>query len=119
MKTIKKLNNFALIFCFLFYLTCYLRFVGQIFLTVVQVLTAIYLTIKIFSKINNDIIKNPIKTYWIIILFNAAILFSFFHRIMWDDTLQIVFITIIPNITAIYFFRILIKYENLQFSDKN
>jgi hypothetical protein len=35
---------------------------------------------------------------------------------MWNDTLQIVFITIIPNVTTIYFFRILIKYENLQFS---
>ena len=116
MKTIKKLNNFALIICFLFYLTCYLRFAGQIFLTVIQVITAIYLTIKIFSKINDDIIKNQIKTYWITIISNAAILFSFFHDIMWNDTLQIVFVTLIPNVTAIYFFIILIKYENLQFS---
>lgn len=115
MKTIKKLNNFALIICFLFYLTCYLRFVGQTFITVVQAITAIYLTIKIFSKINDDIIKNQIKTYWMIIISNAVILFSFFHEIMWNDTLQIVFITIIPNVTTIYFFRILIKYENLQF----
>jgi hypothetical protein len=118
MKTIKKLNNFALIICFLFYLTCYLRFAGQIFLTVVQILTAIYLSIKIFSKINNDILKGQIKIYWMTIIFNAAILFSFFHKIMWNDFLQIVFVTIIPNITAIYFFRILLKYENLQFTDQ-
>ena len=116
MKTIKKLNNFALIICFLFYLTCYLRFAGQIFLAVIQAITAIYLTIKIFSKINDDIIKNQIKIYWMIIISNAVILFSFFNKIMWNDALQIVFVTIIPNVTAIYFFRILIKYENLQFS---
>lgn len=114
MKTIKKLNNFALIICFLFYLTCYLRFTGQIFLTVIQILTAIYLTIKIFSKTNRESIKKQIITYWTIIVFNATILFSFFSFIMWNDFLQIVFVTLIPNITAIYFYRIVLKYENLR-----
>jgi hypothetical protein len=38
---------------------------------------------------------------------------------MWNDTLQIVFVTIIPNVTAIYFFRILIKYETYNFTGKN
>ncbi|PIF31495.1 hypothetical protein CLU81_1985 [Flavobacterium sp. 9] len=115
MKTIKKLNNFALILCFLFYLTCYLRFVGQAFLTIIQILTAIFLTVKIFSKPNNLSIKNQIKTYWIITILNAIILFSFFHTIMWNDFLQVAFVTIIPNLTAIYFYKILLKYESLRF----
>lgn len=116
MKTIKKINNFALIICFLFYLTCYLRFAGQLFLAIIQILTAIFITIKIFSKPNNLSLKNKIKTYWIITIVNAVILFSFFHMIMWNDFLQVVFVTIIPNVTAIYFYKILLKYENLRFT---
>jgi len=115
MTTLKQINNFALISCFLLYLTCYLRFVGQSFLPIVQILTAIYLTYNFFSKSNNHKIKNQIKTYWVVTAVNAIILFSFFNFIMWNDFLQIVFVTLIPNITAIYFYRILIKCENLGF----
>ncbi|KRB57199.1 hypothetical protein ASD98_02635 [Flavobacterium sp. Root186] len=115
MVSTKSMNKFALIICFLFYLTCYLRFAGQAFLLIVQLISAIFLSIEIFSKPNNYKIKNQIKTYWTVTILNAIILFSFFNFIMWNDFLQVVFVTLIPNITAIYFYRILIKCENLGF----
>lgn len=111
----KSINKLAIIICFLFYLTCYLRFAGQAFLLLIQSISAIFLTIEIFPKPNNYKIKKQIKTYWAVTVLNAIILFSFFNYIMWNDFLQVVFVTIIPNITAIYFYRILIKCENLGF----
>ena len=115
MISTKSFNKFALIICFLFYLTCYLRFAGQAFLLIVQLISAIFLTVEIFSKPNNYKIKNQIKTYWIVTILNSVILLQFFSFIMWNDFLQVVFVTLIPNITAIYFYRILIKCENLEF----
>jgi hypothetical protein len=107
----KTINKFAFAICFLFYLTCYLRFVGQAFLLIVQVISAFFLTVEIFSKPDNYKIKNQIKKYWTVTILNAIILLSFFSFIMWNDFLQVVFVTLIPNITAIYFFQILTKQK--------
>jgi len=104
----KAFNKFAIIICIIFYLTCYLRFVGQAFLCMVQMITAVFLTIEIFSK-NLNQFKKEIKIYWLVAIANAIIFISFFHFIMWNDLLQVLFVTIVPNITAIYFFRILTK----------
>jgi len=110
----KTINKFAIIICIIFYLTCYLRFAGQAFLCLFQIISAVFLTIQIFSKHINHF-KKEIKIYWLVTIANALLLISFFHFIMWNDFLQVLFVTIIPNSTAIYFFRILIKitdYEN-------
>lgn len=110
----KTINKFAIIICIIFYLTCYLRFAGQALLCIVQIISAVFLTIEIFSKEIN-LLKNKIKIYWMVTIANALLLISFFHFIMWNDFLQVLFVTIIPNIAAIYFFKILIKttdYEN-------
>lgn len=115
MKYFKSLNNLAIIVCILFYLTCYLRFIGQGFLCFVQMITAIFLTFEIFSKKIVTFKKN-IKIYWLISLSNLALLIAFFHFIMWNDFLQFIFVTLLPNIMAIYFFRLLnkfIEYEKI------
>jgi hypothetical protein len=111
MISLKQFNIFACIVCILLYLTCYFRFVGQSFLSITNVISAIFLTIQIFSKPKNEIIKKDITKYWVITILNFTLLFSFFNVIMWNDFLQIVFVSIIPNITAIYFIKILIKQE--------
>lgn len=111
MISLKQFNFFACIICFLLYLTCYFRFIGQSFLTATNIISAIFLSIQIFSKPNNSDIKNDLKRYWLITILNLTILFSFFQMIMWNDFLQVFFVTIIPNITAIYFIKILIKEE--------
>ena len=113
MISLKQFNLFACVICLLLYLTCYFRFIGQSFLTATNVLSAIFLTIEIFSKPNNEIIKKDIKKYWLITILNLAVLFLFFQIIMWNDFLQVVFVTIIPNVTAFYFIKILIKQENI------
>lgn len=113
MKLLLSINKFALIICFLFYLTCYLRFIGQAFLCTVQIITALFITVEIFSKQLK--FKKDIKLYWLVTIANATLLFSFFHSIMSNDFFQILFVSLIPNITAIYFFKLLIKtvdYEN-------
>jgi hypothetical protein len=120
MINLKQFNIFACIVCFLLYLTCYFRFIGQSFLTITNMISAIFLTIQIFSKLNNNNnIQKDIKRYWLITILNLAILFSFFQIIMWNAFLQVVFVTIIPNITAIYFIKILIKHENNQYHESN
>ncbi|TDP00996.1 hypothetical protein EV145_105378 [Flavobacterium sp. 245] len=115
MVTLRQINIFALVICFLLYLTCYFRFAGQALLTITQIISGIFVTIEIFSKPKNYKIKSQIKTYWIVTILNIIVLFSFFNFIMWNDFLQVTFVTLIPNITAIYFYRILIKYEDLGF----
>ncbi len=111
MITAKQIIFFAFIICFLLYLTCYFRFAGQAILSVIQIISAIFLTFEVFSQQGLLEIKKQVKTYWISTILNIGILFCFFSLIIWNDFLQIVFVTLIPNITAIYFFRILIKYE--------
>lgn len=113
MKRLVSINKFALIVCFLFYMTCYLRFIGQAFLCTVQIITALIITFEIFS--NQVKFKKSIKIYWLATITNSILLFSFFQSIMSNDFFQILFVTLIPNITAIYFFKLLIKildYEN-------
>lgn len=95
-------------------MTCYLRFTGQLFLCSVQIITALFITFEIFSK-QQQKFKKDIKVYWLVIIANALLFFSFFHDIMRNDFLQILFVTLIPNVTAFYFFKLLIKtvdYEN-------
>jgi hypothetical protein len=111
MITLKQINIYAFVICFLLYLTCYFRFAGQAILTTTQLISAIILSIEIFSKPKNRTIKNELKIYWSITVINIVILFWFFSFIMWNDFLQVFFVTITPNLTAIYFFRILIKYK--------
>lgn len=113
MKTLLSLNRFAIIICFLFYLTCYLRFAGQLFLCGIQIISAITISIIIFQKSFYSF-KNSLLIYWISTIINILILFLFFRTIMWNDFLQVLFVTIIPNITAIYFFRLVIKIENYE-----
>jgi hypothetical protein len=111
MIKLKQINIYAFVICFLLYLTCYFRFAGQAILTATQLISAIILSITIFSKSKNSLIKKELKNYWLITITNMIVLFWFFSFIMWNDFLQVVFVTLIPNLTAIYFFRILIKYE--------
>lgn len=113
MITLKQINIIAFIVCILLYLTCYLRFAGQALLTIVQVFSAFAVTIQVFTKQNMEDIKKRIRNYWLIIILNAIVLFSFFENIMWNDFLQILFVTIIPNITAIYFIKTLTKINNI------
>ncbi|KFF05321.1 hypothetical protein B0A68_07010 [Flavobacterium reichenbachii] len=114
MITLKRINIYAFTICFLLYLTCYFRFAGQAILTVTQLISAIILSTTIFSKPKNSLIKKELKNYCLITITNMIILFWFFSFIMWNDFLQVLFVTIIPNLTAVYFFRILIKYEKTQ-----
>jgi hypothetical protein len=109
MKSLKKLNKIAIIICFLFYLTCYLRFIGQGFLCLVQIVTAVVLTPKIYAT-QIDEFKKRIKTYWLVTAGNLIILGLFFEVIMWNDFLQFPFVSIFPNIMAIYFYRLLTEF---------
>ncbi len=114
MKMLLSINKFAILICFLFYLTCYLRFIGQAFLCTIQIISALFITIEIFSKQINEL-KKSIAIYWLVTIVNATVLYSFFYFIMQNDFFQILLVSVIPNITAICFFKLLIKtidYEN-------
>ncbi len=110
-STLRQTNIIAFTICILLCLTCYGRFTGQLFLSFVQVLSAIGITIQYVMTPDQKDIKNRIKTYWMITIANAVILFSLFETIMWNDFLQVFFINIIPNITAVYFIKTLILIE--------
>lgn len=109
MKSLKQLNKIAIIICFLFYLTCYLRFIGQGYLCLVQIITAVILTPKIYATQIGEF-KKRINTYWLVTAANLIILGLFFEVIMWNDFLQFPFVSIFPNIMAIYFYRLLTEF---------
>lgn len=106
MKRIKAFNQFAILLCFLLYLTCYLRFIGQAFLGIVQIISAIFITIDVYSQSINAC-KQKIKIFWIATLLNLAIIATFFETILNNDFLQFPFISILPNLLAFYFMGIL------------
>nr|WP_294938820.1 hypothetical protein [uncultured Flavobacterium sp.] len=113
MNYFKPINKFAMILCFLLYLTCYLRFMGQLFLCGIQIISALFLTIEIFSKPTGKFI-NKITVYWILTSINLIIVVTFFKSVLENDFLQFPFITLFPNLIAIYFWRLLnqfIDYE--------
>lgn len=114
MKRIKAFNQFAILLCFLLYLTCYLRFIGQAFLGIVQIISAIIVTIDVYSQSINAC-KQKIKIFWIATLINLAVIVAFFETILNNDFLQFPFISILPNLLAFYFMGILnqlIENEN-------
>ena len=108
MISIKAFNKFAFLICLLGYMSCYLRFEGQIFLLVVQFISAVRITPYIF-KSNDNYLINCLVSYWVITTINFVVLYAFFQFIMWNDFLQIPIVSIIPNLTAIYFYKLLTK----------
>ncbi|MFD1601505.1 hypothetical protein ACFSJW_15790 [Flavobacterium artemisiae] len=112
-STLRQINIIAFVICILFYLTCYARFTGQIFLSFVQIFSAIGITIPFLMVKDQSEIKKRIKIYWLVTILNALLLFSFFKTIMWNDLLQVVFVNIIPSITAVYFIRTLSLIEKI------
>lgn len=114
MKTIKKNIQIAATLCFLLYITCYLRFIGQAFLEIITIFSAITLTYSDYLKPLDHIKK--LRVFWIIKFIHITLFIAFYKTIMWNDFLQISIVTIVPNLMVIYLIHILnrfIHYENI------
>jgi hypothetical protein len=112
MRAIKSMNQLAFLICFLFYLTCYLRFIGQSFLAIVQIISAIFITIEIYSKSINPF-KKRILLFWKMAGINIIIVTCFYTYIMNNDFLQFPFISIFPNLIALYFWNLLNNFIDI------
>ena len=106
---LKKTYQFGMILCFLLYLTCYGRFLGQAIITIIQVFAAILLTITIHKE-NIQNLKSKIKLYWSVLIPNIILVFSL-KIILHSDPLQFIFMTLLPNIMTFYLYGILLKVE--------
>ncbi len=111
MWSLKSNYHLAILICFLLYLTCYGRFFGQLYLTLIQLITAFSLTITIY-KGNIQNLKSKIKLFWTIIIPNIILVFSL-KIILHTDPLQFIFITLLPNIMTFYLYGILLKVEKI------
>ncbi|MGX7667989.1 hypothetical protein [Flavobacterium pedocola] len=113
MRRLKAFIKFAMLFCFLLYLTCYLRFIGQVFLELAVLISALSITLDVYTK-PITIYRKELKIFWITTILNLAIVSVFFETVLNNDILQFPFITFFPNVCALYFLRILnklIRYE--------
>lgn len=108
MKTLKKINKIALITTLILFLTVYLGMLAQIPLGIIQVISAIYLTIKMYHK--SDYAKRNLSTYWIVTI-SELVLFYVQHYYFptSNDAIEWSLMVVFPMSIAIYFYAIMRK----------
>lgn len=108
MKTLKLINKIALCTTLILFLTIYLGMLAQIPLGIIQVISAIYLTVKTYNK--SDYAKNNLRIYWIVTI-SELVLFYVQHYYFptSNDALEWSLMVIFPMSIAIYFYIIMRK----------
>jgi len=108
MKTLKKINKIALFTTLVLFLTVYLGLLAQIPLGVIQVVSAIYLTIKTYNKL--DYAKKHLSNYWIITIVELTLLYlqNNYYQTS-NDAIEWSLMMIFPMSIAIYFYIIMKK----------
>ncbi|UUF14970.1 MULTISPECIES: hypothetical protein [Flavobacterium] len=108
MKTLKKINKIALITTLVLFLTIYLGMLAQILLGIIQVISAIYLTVKVYNK--SDYAKRNLSIYWIVTLSELALFYiQHYYFPTSNDAIEWSLMVIFPMSIAIYFYTILRK----------
>jgi hypothetical protein len=79
--------------------------------------SAIFLTIDIYSKAMNQF-KKQIMLFWKMAVINMAVVFFFYTPVMNNDYLQFPFVSIFPNIIALYFWGLLNKIIDYETTKK-
>jgi hypothetical protein len=111
MKTLRKINTIAFHTTLVLYLTLYLGMLAQIPLGIIQVLSAIILTEKMFLKSNYA--KLHLTIYWILAFTELTLLYlEQFHFPSSDDRIEFTLMAFFPTSIAIYFFIIMRKLTN-------
>ncbi|MDR6762404.1 hypothetical protein J2Y38_002615 [Flavobacterium sp. 2755] len=108
MKTLKKINKIALCTTLILFLTVYLGMLAQIPLGIIQVISAVYLTIKTFN--HSDYAKKNLTYYWIATV-SELTLFHIQHYYFptSNDAIEWSLMVIFPMSIAIYFYVIMRK----------
>ncbi len=108
MKTLKKINKIALLTTLVLFLTVYLGMLAQIPLGIIQVISAIYLTVKMYHK--SDYAKRNLSTYWIVTI-SELVLFYVQHNYFptSNDAIEWSLMVVFPMSIAIYFYIIMKK----------
>jgi hypothetical protein len=111
MKTLRKINNIAFYTTLILYITLYLGMLAQILLGIIQVITAIILTKKMF--LNSNYAKINLIIYWILTSTELSLLIlEQFYFPSHDDRIEFTLIVFFPAAIAIYFFIIMRKITN-------
>lgn len=108
MKTLKRINKVALIITLILYLTYYLGLLSQILLGAIQVVIAIFITIKFFT--NSTYARKHLSFYWTFVMleFLAIYLEQYYWKTS-NDFYEILIYVISPMSIALYFTLILNK----------
>ena len=108
MKTLEKINKIALFTTLILFLTVYLGLLAQIPLGIIQVVSAIYLTIKTYNK--SDYAKKHLSNYWIVTIVELSLLYLQSHYYQTsNDAIEWSLMLIFPMSIAIYFYIIMKK----------
>lgn len=108
MKTLRKINKIALFTTLVLFLTVYLGLLAQIPLGIIQVVSAIYLTIKTYNK--SDYAKKHLSNYWIVTIVELTLLYLQNHYYQTsNDAIEWSLMMIFPMSIAIYFYIIMKK----------
>jgi len=108
MKTLRKINKIALFTTLVLFLTVYLGLLAQIPLGIIQVVSAIYLTIKTYYK--SDYAKRHLTNYWLVTIAELALFYlQHYHYPTSNDAIEWSLMLIFPMSIAIYFYIIMKK----------
>lgn len=122
MKVLLKINKIALYTTLVLFLTVYLGLLAQIPLGIIQVISAIYLTAKTYSK--SDYIKQNLSIYWIVTIAELSLCYlQYYHFQTSNDAIEWSIMCIFPMSIAIYFYTIIKKidqeYETINNCEKD
>ena len=108
MKTLKKINKIALLTTLVLFLTVYLGLLAQIPLGIIQVISAIYLTIKMYHKLGYA--KRHLCNYWIVTITELILVYWLFCNFQETyDAIKLLIMLVFPMSIAIYFYIIMKK----------
>ena len=103
MKNIARINNVAFGICILLSITIYLTIIALPILGLIQIISALLITIKIKEKTKD--LKTNISIYWVLALSNLLLMHLNSDMLFNNDYSLYIFI-IIPIAIAIYFLYI-------------
>ncbi len=120
MKTLRRINNIAFYTTLILFITVYLGMLAQIPLGIIQVISAIILTYKMFLK--SDYAKKHLTIYWILTLTELFLFYlEQYHYQSSNDFIELSVMVFFPMAIAIYFKIIMNhitkEYENTRKSN--
>ena len=120
MKTLRRINNIAFYTTLILFITVYLGMLAQIPLGIIQVISAIILTYKMFLK--SDYAKKHLTIYWILTLTELFLFYlEQYHYQSSNDFIELSLMVFFPMAIAIYFKIIMNhitkEYENTRKSN--